>query len=341
MNDKVRLYWLDWMKTIGMFFIVWGHLFPNHLKDFIYAFNVPLFFFVSGYLSHIGGGNEQLKKLFKTLFVPYIIVCTSYLFINSVFLYTAGDLTILNLIRSEWYMLLGYQSVSHGIGSVNMWFVYTLLLIKILYVYIRDMRIHGVIVLLSLCGAYALKDCHACWSVQNVLVSLPFFYVGMLSKNQIGDWINSSCDRLHNLRDESMAFKLLVCTFSVVATVILYLLSSCNGFVQMYDGGFGNNIFLFVLNAIVGISLMLVLCSLLIGYKPSWLLTISTGSILILAYQNIAIKAYGGIFLIGTIKEYKNNDLFTVIAAMIIMIAFVPLIRLAQKHVPIVMGGRK
>lgn len=238
-------------------------------------------------------------------------------------------------------MLLGYQSVSHGIGSVNMWFVYTLLLIKILYVYIRDMRIHGVIVLLSLCGAYALKDCHACWSVQNVLVSLPFFYLGMLSKTQIGDWINATCNRFHNLRYENQTFKFLVCTYCVVATIVLYMLSSCNGFVQKYEGGFGNSIFLFVLNAIMGISLMFVLCSLLIGYKPSWLLTISTGSILILAYQNIAIKAYGGVFLIGAIKEYKNNDLITFIVALIIMNAFVPLIRLAQKHVPILMGGRK
>ena len=44
MNEKVRLYWLDWMKTIGMFFIVWGHIFPEHFTDFVYAFNVPLFY---------------------------------------------------------------------------------------------------------------------------------------------------------------------------------------------------------------------------------------------------------------------------------------------------------
>ena len=32
--------WIDWMKALGMFFIVWGHLSPVHLKDVIYAFNV-------------------------------------------------------------------------------------------------------------------------------------------------------------------------------------------------------------------------------------------------------------------------------------------------------------
>lgn len=238
-------------------------------------------------------------------------------------------------------MLLGYQSVSHGIGSVSMWFVFTLLLIKILYVYVRDMRVHGIIALLSLCGAYALKDWHAMWSVQNVLVSLPFFYVGILSKQYLGTWINATCARIHSMRNESLSFKSLVCAYSVFATFILYILSSCNGFVQMYAGCFGNSIFLFLFNAMIGISLMFVLCSLLIDYKPSWLCTISTGSILILAYQNIAIKAYGGIFLINALKAYKNNDLITFIAAFTIMIAFVPIIRWAQRHVPIIMGGRK
>lgn len=42
--------WIDWMKALGMFFIVWGHLSPAHLKDVIYAFNVPCFFIISGFL---------------------------------------------------------------------------------------------------------------------------------------------------------------------------------------------------------------------------------------------------------------------------------------------------
>lgn len=52
---KVRFYWVDWMKVIGMFLIIWGHLFPKHSCDFIYSFNVPLFFCISGFLE--GGGG--------------------------------------------------------------------------------------------------------------------------------------------------------------------------------------------------------------------------------------------------------------------------------------------
>lgn len=53
---KVRFYWVDWMKVIGMFLIIWGHLFPKHSYDFIYSFNVPLFFCISGFLGGGGGG---------------------------------------------------------------------------------------------------------------------------------------------------------------------------------------------------------------------------------------------------------------------------------------------
>lgn len=56
---KERHTWIDWMKLIGMLFIVWGHFFPTHASNWIYAFNVPLFFCISGSLtnSRMGGGE--------------------------------------------------------------------------------------------------------------------------------------------------------------------------------------------------------------------------------------------------------------------------------------------
>lgn len=62
---KVRFYWVDWMKVIGMFLIIWGHLFPKHSYDFIYSFNVPLFFCISGFL---GGGAAKIKTSYGSLF---------------------------------------------------------------------------------------------------------------------------------------------------------------------------------------------------------------------------------------------------------------------------------
>lgn len=44
-----RYIWLDWMKVIGMYLIICGHLWvPNYLQ--IYVFSVPAFYIISGFL---------------------------------------------------------------------------------------------------------------------------------------------------------------------------------------------------------------------------------------------------------------------------------------------------
>lgn len=59
-SKKERLHWLDYSKTIGMYWVVLGHVFKDNtqlLKDIIYSFHMPLFFFLSGFLHklRIGG----------------------------------------------------------------------------------------------------------------------------------------------------------------------------------------------------------------------------------------------------------------------------------------------
>lgn len=61
-SKKERLHWLDYSKAIGMYLVVLGHVFKDNtqlLKDIIYSFHMPLFFFLSGFLHklRIGRGN--------------------------------------------------------------------------------------------------------------------------------------------------------------------------------------------------------------------------------------------------------------------------------------------
>ena len=46
---RPRLHWVDVMKVLGMFFIIYGHLF-TYGYQYAYAFNVPVFFVLSGFL---------------------------------------------------------------------------------------------------------------------------------------------------------------------------------------------------------------------------------------------------------------------------------------------------
>ena len=50
------------MKTIGIYLIVLGHMFPKPGTIFIYSFSVPLFFFISGFLFSRGETFVPLRN---------------------------------------------------------------------------------------------------------------------------------------------------------------------------------------------------------------------------------------------------------------------------------------
>ncbi len=66
-----RKNWVDWAKVLGMFFIIYGHCFPETMTNFVYAFNVPVFFLISGYLC---------KKSLQSKFVG-IKLCIVWLYL--------------------------------------------------------------------------------------------------------------------------------------------------------------------------------------------------------------------------------------------------------------------
>ena len=77
---KERNYLLDNLKVILIFFVVFGHTIEYYIKDskilmttyiFIYIFHMPLFIFISGYLSK--NFYKMKRKAVKNLLIPYII----------------------------------------------------------------------------------------------------------------------------------------------------------------------------------------------------------------------------------------------------------------------------
>lgn len=70
------------MKTIGIYLIVLGHMFPKPGTIFIYSFSVPLFFFISGFLfSRSETFGSFLIKNIKSLIVPYLFINVICLFV--------------------------------------------------------------------------------------------------------------------------------------------------------------------------------------------------------------------------------------------------------------------
>lgn len=70
--DGARLDWVDIAKGIGILLVVAAHVWTRGTaRDFIYAFHMPLFFILSGYMSKPRGMGEFLPKQMRAMAVPY------------------------------------------------------------------------------------------------------------------------------------------------------------------------------------------------------------------------------------------------------------------------------
>lgn len=93
MNDKLgsenvvlrcqRYEWIDIAKGMAIICVVIGHAtVGNHIYDMIYAFHMPFFFIMAGYLLNISKWGNQLNLFIKNrarrLLKPYLLGAMSF-----------------------------------------------------------------------------------------------------------------------------------------------------------------------------------------------------------------------------------------------------------------------
>ena len=235
-----RLKWIDWMKCIGMYFIILGHFFSIGYR-YIYVFSVPLFFLISGFLcKHEISNSVFWRKIWHNLIVPTIIICViNVVIIPSIFSsYQHVDLSFSNIRRLLLYSIIGMQNVLE-----TCWFIYTLIILKILHQYIYKLgwRIFITIPLLLCSYLYNHIDLSILHpllnnpnATANVFVAYPFFV--------LGDFLQRYKIYLNNYHNKSVIF-----TCSAICLFIVYICGKYNDCVWMYMGGYGNNLILFLI----------------------------------------------------------------------------------------------
>ena len=179
-----RFIWIDWMKTIGMFFIIWGHFFSVGHK-YAYEFSVPLFFLISGMLSKNEKDNIVfLKKIFWNLFIPMLIVCSIIFIANSYVKYRDGVFEMKDIPLFIYGIFVGkYNSLE------TCWFVYTLILLKVIFQYVRKSIVLFVLLGVFISIAFYLNNYvfSEIRPVPNALIAVstayPWFLLGYLLKD--------------------------------------------------------------------------------------------------------------------------------------------------------------
>lgn len=325
-----RKIWIDWAKTLSIFAIVWGHCFPEGLCGFIYAFNVPVFFIISGYLCHREASfGKCFDKTLHNLIIPYFILAA---------IKVAGPV-IKHIGDGEWIwsvaaVLGGFHSLNDAPGCSNLWFVYSLVIVKLLFQVSSGKR-DIALAMACLAGAVVYNDILHLewrWAVSNCLLAYPFFIIG----NSLRDK-----DILQRLVISARQYRYGAALAAALLIAVTYIVGTQNGQAKLYMGQYANNVGLFAIGALTGSMAVFVLSALLDGVRLKITRVISSGTIVILVFHRELLHP-----LLKEIGKTDTSSLLTVntlvfVSAVIVVMAFYPIILLVKRFIPIVLGRRK
>lgn len=332
-NIKERKNWIDWMKAVGMLMIVWGHCFPDGgVSEFLYAFNVPLFFIISGYLTRRETSMAVCwDKCLHNLVIPYFILS----------LIKVAGFILKHLDDGLWAWSLfgvtfGFHSINGASGCGNLWFVYALIVIKLIFqVFVRGNRSMLAVCVLSLCGAVAYNYFHVemAWGVADAMLALPFFMLGNLGSSVLKEPFNAF---VGNMRRTSTAARWCMVAALAAAT---YIIGIYNGEASMFMGQYGNSLAVFITGAVTGSLAILILSVLLDKVRLSVVSVISAGSIVILEFHREFLHPV--MKLISKLAPPTWQEVILTFAlSLAATLAFVPIIMILKRYFPIVFGRR-
>lgn len=249
-----RIGWIDAAKGLGIALIVVGHMFstrePSLFYQYLYAFHVPLFFFLAGLTLRIERGQlaPLVRKKLRSLMLPYVVYALlGYLFYLVGFALTRSMGTELEQFRyGLWAPLWGilWGNVGSG-GLVNspVWFLPALFWATLI-VHEVNARIGsfparlGVIGLLALLGCLLAGRVTLPMSLVPALLALPFLQAGLMHAHWLG-------------RLPASGIKAWVV---ITAVGLVFVASPLNGFAMQSEAAIGNPM-LFFLFAFAGIVL--------------------------------------------------------------------------------------
>jgi len=314
-----RLVWLDWMKALAILSIVWGHFFSEgHL--YLYVFSVQVFCVISGFLyKKSPDWRTCLTKCFWQLFVPTVIMsCIMQLeaYFRCMAQGTQYDIS--------WPWFFEWLLLGHRWCMGPCWYFYSLIVMRVIMQFLPEKRwAYGLLFIALSIGAISLNRSGIELSNANVnvLVCMPLFLIGVFLKP------------LKSMLSGQSNVYLEVATL-IAAVVLIVVCGDYNGYVWMYLCGYGNSYVLYIIGGMAG-TLMLYIVSLWLSRLPyrSMVLTISKGSILIIGLHIIAVRR-----LSELPDRMWGEDL---ILSVLLLLCFVPLVRIAELTFPLIIGRHK
>lgn len=285
--DK-RIEWIDIAKGIGIFLVIAGHTFALSYSYPIYAFHMPLFFFLSGLL--IQDKKEGFFDFFKSktnsLMRPWLII----LFIS--FLVCLAIPQWRNEITLKAVLSDLYTANTNVFQNSSLWYLVCFYFMLLIFLVVRRIKrtIATTIVLIAVAiGLLWIKELldytnlpfhRLPFKIDSALIALVFFYIAYLLKNKILPVMSGKISIL----------------FIVPLVAISAVLCVYNGWSNINSLVFGRIRWLYYPIAFMGIASVCLVsnCIAKQNWKPlvSFFSFYGKNSLLIFGFQSLFIRLY-------------------------------------------------
>jgi len=329
-----RINWIDWAKATAITMVVFGHI-PenpdNFLIGYICTFHMPLFFFISGYLTKKRNDIQiNIYKYWHSLIIPYFLYNTifyPYWFIRY-FLEHGGVLSFSDMvIKPALGVLFGQieTSISYTVSGVT-WFLLALLLMRIIVDWCNN---HKKRILLMTIASFTIAFIYISSEYYNIMNNLlmkgftrcfPFFVLGHLLQHKQ----RYAVTNFYTLAAVTLLF--------YTTSITLYLLtkqsdSFCIRILSSYS------------ISLMAIIAVLSTCKFLNSHTSNVLVNISNGTIMIMGLHWMCIGVTNFLLesLFGVIEI--RYEWYTAVFISISIITFIyPIIVISKNHIPILLG---
>lgn len=330
-----RIKWIDMVKGVGMLLVMFAHApLPEPIIKYIYAFHMPLFFFISGYLlnmSKYDSFKKFFKSKFKSLLIPYFIFSTTnYLFGAIVFNEFAGK--SLNVaLQPLLGMFVGIRGTNWTLCNGTLWFVLALFMAEMVFYFTvklfkdnnKDIAISIIIFAVILYVYNMFVGESLLWSIDASIIAIVFLELGYLT------------------RKVKLINKISKPSILIVLLITNLIAGSINTNIDISNGKYGN-FFLFYIAAISGIFTMIIIIKNLPNSK--FISFIGKNSFVYLAIHQYVIFGFlrrnmsKAVFESQFILDKLMVSFYFVIIACIVVY---PIVKIINRWFPFILGRKK
>lgn len=304
-----RINWVDVARGIGIILVIQGHSLGAHsYRHFIYAFHMPLFFFISGLVFDYKkySFSETFKKSVNGILIPYVLFS-----ILSIILWPLqnGSLRLTPEFLGEQLLGVIYANSSTLDFNLVLWFLPCLFITKITFAFfsktIRNIKyLVGLLFGFSLLGYFSflyLPDLILPFGIESAFTAIVFFGLGSIVRTNYYEKLNKfDRKKLFYI----LLFSIIIC---LISAAINFYLSGRQIDIRLNNLG---NYFLFYIGAFSGI-IVTVIASIFIN-KNRVLEYLGKYALVLFVLHNIVLFFIGKFLLFFISPEFfsRHKDYF-------------------------------